>query len=351
MSAEPEAREDADVQVEVESAEPEDDDGDDSDDGDDGDATENSYERKQAARVRRLNARADALQAAANTAHSSAKAKADRIPFGQPILVGHHSEGRDRRFRSRIDSEYKKSFELQSKADELRRRAQRAEKNDAISSDDPDAIKKLEAKVDELERQIDRARDINEAIRAVRASHKRDWEPIAQRHLIAMGIPPNEAERLTQKDFAGRVGAASYVSKNSTGEIARLNRRIEELKRRDARPVSAPVRIGDAVVTEDREANRVQIRFDGIPTKEMRSSLRARGFVWAPSIGVWQRKLTDNASWAAKQVLRDHYGPNAVQTPETARQPGDDAEDDAKIPASVQHPPGNEQGEGDNVPF
>lgn len=170
VRAEPEAREDADAQMEVESAEPEDDGNDDSDD--DGDATENSHERKQAARVRRLNARAETLQAGANAAHSSAKAKADRIPFGQPILVGHHSEGRDRRFRGRIDSEYKKSFELQSKADELKRRAQRAEKNDAISSDAPDAIKKLEAKVDELERQIDRARDINEAIRAVRASHK-----------------------------------------------------------------------------------------------------------------------------------------------------------------------------------
>ena len=136
VKAEPEARKDADVPVDVASTEPEDDDGDDDGDGD-GDATANSYERKQAARVRRLNARAEALQAAANAAHSSAKAKADRIPFGQPILVGHYSEGRDRRFRGRIDSEYKKSFELQSKADELKRRAQRAEKNDAISSDDP----------------------------------------------------------------------------------------------------------------------------------------------------------------------------------------------------------------------
>ncbi len=107
------------------------------------------------------------------------------------------------------------------------------------------------------------------------------------------------------------------------------------------------MRIGDAVVTEDREANRVQIRFDGIPTKEMRSSLRARGFVWAPSVGVWQRKLTDNASWAAKQVLRDHYGPNAAQTSATSsqrepmRQPGDDFNNDAPSSPHEQEPAGD----------
>ena len=38
------------------------------------------------------------------------------IPFGQPILVGHHSEGRHRRDLNRIDTNMKKSIEADEKA-------------------------------------------------------------------------------------------------------------------------------------------------------------------------------------------------------------------------------------------
>src|SRR5690349_10091932 len=128
----------------------------------------NAYEQKRANRVARLHARADALQQASSTIYISAHARADRIPFGQPILVGHHSEGRDRRFRGKIHKDFGKAFELQGEAEALRRRAAAAEKNDAISSDDPDAIAKLEAKVKERGDFIERARDINEILRAAR---------------------------------------------------------------------------------------------------------------------------------------------------------------------------------------
>lgn len=55
-----------------------------------------------------------------DTAHKMA----DIIPFGQPILIGHHSEGRDRRYRARIDTKYQKSFETEKKAKYYEQRAQ-----------------------------------------------------------------------------------------------------------------------------------------------------------------------------------------------------------------------------------
>lgn len=320
----------------------------------------NAYEQKRADRVARLHARADALQAASAAVYNDARAKADRIPFGQPILVGHHSEGRDRRFRAKIHQGYGKAFELEDQAKALRRRAEAAEKSDAISSDDPDAIAKLEAKVKERGDFIYRARHINEILRSARSGRKTGWEPIAVQRLIAIGVAPAEAEKLTKKDFAGRIGIPGYATRNAQGEIARLNRRIEELRQRDARPVRAPERIGEAVIVEDRDANRVQIRFDDLPPKELRNHLRGRGFVWAPSAGAWQRKLNDNALWTARDVLRSFYprkpevasaaneappAPAAAPDEEPEREPGLDS--DPYVPDET----ASGDGAKDGVPF
>lgn len=51
---------------------------------------------------------------------------ADIIPLGQPILVGHHSEGRDRRYRSRIQSKFEKGFKESDKADYFSRKSKAA---------------------------------------------------------------------------------------------------------------------------------------------------------------------------------------------------------------------------------
>ncbi|OPY56071.1 MAG: hypothetical protein A4E49_00305 [Methanosaeta sp. PtaU1.Bin112] len=51
---------------------------------------------------------------------------ADVIPLGQPILVGHHSEKRDRNYRARIDNKYRKAFETEDKAKYCEHRASAA---------------------------------------------------------------------------------------------------------------------------------------------------------------------------------------------------------------------------------
>jgi hypothetical protein len=71
------------------------------------------------------------------------------IPFGQPILVGHHSERRDRNYRGRIHSTYGKAFALQKAAEEAERKANTT--SNAISSDDPDAPDKLAERIATLE--------------------------------------------------------------------------------------------------------------------------------------------------------------------------------------------------------
>ncbi|WP_080637031.1 MULTISPECIES: DUF3560 domain-containing protein [Lachnospiraceae] len=68
------------------------------------------------------------------------------------MLVGHHSEARARRDQKKIWDSMEKSVEAGKKAEYYEAKAEAAEHNQAISSDDPEAIQKL---MDKLERLIE----------------------------------------------------------------------------------------------------------------------------------------------------------------------------------------------------
>lgn len=69
----------------------------------------NAYEEKQNRRRARYEARASRAEAEANETSERARDMLHVIPPGQPILVGHHSEGRDRRFRAKIGDTFRKA--------------------------------------------------------------------------------------------------------------------------------------------------------------------------------------------------------------------------------------------------
>ncbi|WP_394277249.1 DUF3560 domain-containing protein [Luteococcus sp.] len=92
---------------------------------------ERQRRERAAERAEHLNDRAARAEREAQSRESSAKRIADGIPLGQPILVGHHSEGRHRRDIARMNSNHEKAFELRQKADGLRHAAAAAEANSA----------------------------------------------------------------------------------------------------------------------------------------------------------------------------------------------------------------------------
>src|SRR5262245_17265579 len=67
-----------------------------------------AYEARQEAKRYHLQERAAAAHAQSNAAYGQARLMAAAIPFGQPILVGHHSERRDRSYRARIHDTFGK---------------------------------------------------------------------------------------------------------------------------------------------------------------------------------------------------------------------------------------------------
>ena len=105
------------------------------------------------------NKRADArdeyaaqVAAQASALWSEHRAMLDVIPFGQPILVGHHSEQRDRNYRARADRKARKSIETSDRAESIKRGADRARWK-AERAQDADVREK---KVKTLEKEIRR---------------------------------------------------------------------------------------------------------------------------------------------------------------------------------------------------
>jgi Domain of unknown function (DUF3560) len=209
------------------------------------------------------------------------------IPMGQPILVGHHSEKRDRRFRKRLWNIMGQSVAASDKAEYYEQKAAAIETNRSISSDDPDAIEKLKEKIAAA---VDR-QDFMKAGNKIVKSKKLTIEQKAEQ-LEAAG----HSAMILQPDFCGRVGYADYELTNNNANIRRMRQRLEQLEK----ALTNAVEIGDTekeypdldlVVRHARTINRIQLLFDKKPSVQIRNLLKSHGFRWAPSEGAWQRHL------------------------------------------------------------
>lgn len=254
----------------------------------------NKYEQKQADRRERYQDRAVAASAESNAAWATARERGQLIPFGQPILVGHHSERRDRNFRAGINRLHEKSFALSDKAKHYEQKAA-AVGTGGISSDDPDALVKLRAELADCEASQERMKAANKAIRTGKTPEKQIPA------LVALGFSEDSAQSLLKGDFCGRVGFASYQLSNNNANMTRIKKRIQELESRRSRE-AVEVETEGYTYREDVEENRVMFEFDGKPEQEVRDLLKRNAFKWSPSRNAWVRQLTNSGIYAGKQV-------------------------------------------------
>ncbi|NTU68946.1 MAG: DUF3560 domain-containing protein [Chlorobiaceae bacterium] len=265
----------------------------------------NDYNKIKQNRIDRLTGRAEKKAAASDAAYNASKRLADQIPFGQPILVGHHSEKRARRDADRIGNYATKSVELDREAKSLAARAAAAESNCTISSDDPDAIEALREKLAKLEEVQEMMKAANKIIQR-KPKNEATSEKIEK--LVALGFKEATAVKL----FEGarwEIGFQGFQLSNNNAKINATKKRIEELERAGSIEYSRKEYEGFAVIV-DPDLNRIQIDFESVAIyRELceRTGLNMRryGFVFSRRDGnCWQRKITGNASYAARQVIR-----------------------------------------------
>lgn len=115
---------------------------------------------------------------------------------------------------------------------------------------------------------------------------------------------PNALVKLKAKlDYLEHGGGVGRMVSNVSAEKRRLKGRIAELERRAEKPLQGWKFNGGEVIA-NADDNRLQIFFEGKPDDTIRDALKRRGFRWAPSVKAWQRQLTSNAVYAAKELFR-----------------------------------------------
>lgn len=166
-------------------------------------------------------------------------------------------------------------------------------RNNAIKSDDPQAIEKLTQKLEDCQKNQQDMKDKNAYFRKFGTM------------VGYPGMDDTEAKRIDLRIANGysweQQPYPSYSLQNNNQEINRLKKRIAELtKEKEVGFVGWEFNVGEAFV--DKEYNRLQLIFDEKPSAEQREELKICGFRWAPSVNAWQRQLNHNAILAASRI-------------------------------------------------
>ena len=291
------------------------------------------YQERKEARIDRMEERAAHAQAESTAASHAAHEIMRLIPPGQPILVGHHSERHHRRDLDKIDRNMRKSIEAGEKAAYYSSRAANAASNHAISSDDPDAVEKLEAKLAKLQAQQERDKAMNAWYRKRKTMN---------------GFPDMDDERAAKIDAALAEQDASpyssgkhspvpaYVLSNRNGEIKRIKDRLAQLRKVDEMEHTEIEFDGGMIITNE-DVNRVQILFDEKPDDTTRSKLKSNGFRWSRTEGAWQTQRTPQSLHRACYLLG--IDPPKPAPAPTAADENDAGQDAAPLATPEEAPP------------
>ena len=173
--------------------------------------------------------------------------------------------------------------------------------NHVIYSDDPQAVEKLQAKLDKLTAMHARMKEVNAYFR---------------KHATALGCPGLSDEAAAKLDRRVQEGYSwekqpypSYVLSGNTAEMRRIRQRIEEVSRTQSTEYVGWDFPGGRAEA-DKEDTRLRLYFDEKPSEEQRSKLKCNGFKWAPSVGA-----------ARMDFLRPESGesPTAIQPKRPAK--------------------------------
>lgn len=242
-----------------------------------------TYRERREARAERLREWAEKREQRSAAELERARLLADTIPFGQPILVGHHSEKRHRRDLDRIDAEMRRGVESARKAESMASRAAGIDDQLATSiySDDPDALDQLAEKVARLEAERDR-------IKAYNASCRKAAKTGGTGDLALLDDRQRADSASLARTSAYQVGPGgafpAYALSNLSGTIKRTRDRIAEVQARQAKQQRTEAAGGTLVETVG-GGRYARVTFAEKPDRDVIGALKAAGFRWGA--GSW----------------------------------------------------------------
>jgi hypothetical protein len=233
-------------------------------------------EDRQAKREDWAQKREASARGAFDTAHTMGQA----IPFGQPILVGHHSEKRDRNYRARMGATMSRGVAHAGMAEHHTNKAQGIGRqlDQSVFSDDADAIERLRERITSREAERDRIKAFNVSCRkgspdeSILTSHER--ADIAT------------TRRVVPYQLSTGGGFPRHVLTNLGAAIRKDKERIVEIERREKRTAEAEDNGGVAVRVV---GDYCTVTFAEKPEREILNALKGAGFRW--SGGSWHGQL------------------------------------------------------------
>ena len=161
-----------------------------------------------------------------------------------------------------------------------------------ISADDPDAVKKLTAKLEKLTK----AQETMKAVNAYYRKHKSlEGCPELDGKAIEKLKKGMEIRGIQDKPYP------SWALSNNNAEIRRIKERIQSLSVNKEELYTGWEFAGGRAEINVKD-NRLQLFFDDKPDGKIRDELKANGFRWSPKASAWQRQLNSNAIYAADAV-------------------------------------------------
>lgn len=254
------------------------------------------YEAKRNARYERLIKAAERVTREGETAQYQARAMADVIPFGQPILIGHHSEKRDRNYRASIHNKFRKGFELAKKAEEYRSRAASIEANDAIYSEDPQAVEKLETKLESLLKEQAEMKRINAALRKGADFDALEMSPEHRAKLLSVDKHQNYYQP-RQKGFP------PYMLTSINAKIKTAKQRAEIVEKKQTTPDKDEEHDGIKVEWRASE-NRIRVIYPARVDPETFKKLRTYGYRATKETGTFSAYYNSSAAHFIKTYVR-----------------------------------------------
>lgn len=232
------------------------------------------FESRQAEKLERCEELSQKNHEKSKAGFKQAREMGDVIPFGQPILVGHHSEKGHRNLLKKIDNKMRKSIEDDKKGDYYDNKVKNLENPYAISQDDPEAIKKLKEKIADLEKDQKkwRAVKVNKNAKSCFDLDSQNWKSVQLNSISA--------------------------------EIRRCKKRIEQLIAKSQIEQVDETTNGINLVV-DQDENRVMIYFPGKPDEEIRTKLKRNGFRWSPRNMAWQAFISTYAISRARGIIKE----------------------------------------------
>lgn len=218
------------------------------------------------------------------------------LPFGQPILVGHHSEKKHRALISKITSTMDAGMAASKKSEYYADKAQSIINNTSISSDDPTALEQLETKLAGLQKAQELYKSINKICRDKKLDEAGKFQS-----LMNIGIKGNTAIQVLTPVY-NSTGIPQYKLTNNNANMATIKKRITSLQA-VAQIEAGEETIGDVRLIMNQEDNRVQIDFGYKPNEKIRAELKASGFKFAFSTELWQNYLNKRSIYNARLIL------------------------------------------------